>query len=143
MVEYWDDDERSLCKMPYVHREHHSSDDEYVPVTRIMKEYFIEEKERLYASSYTESDNEEIYVEPYSEDSYYDDEDNSSDTYNDNNDDNNHDNNLDNNHDNNSNNSDSYNDDGYGKDNTSNVAKKKKSITDIIDDDVYKKFSYL
>lgn len=122
MVENWDDDERSVCKMPYSYKEHCSSDDEYVPVTSIVRDYFREEKERLYTYStkddVTWDDDDNIYVEPYSEDSFYEDG--------------------------NDNTEDGDNTDDCESDYLSGEKeKKKKSITDIIDDDVYKKFSYL
>lgn len=121
MVENWDDDERSVCKMPYSYKEHCSSDDEYVPVTSIVRDYFREEKERLYTYSTKDDvtwDDDNIYIEPYSEDSFYEDG--------------------------NDNTEDGDNTDDCESDYLSGEKeKKKKSITDIIDDDVYKKFSYL
>lgn len=47
MVAVWDDDERGPHRMPY-NEDNSEKEEEYVPIWKILKEYYDEEKERLY-----------------------------------------------------------------------------------------------
>lgn len=46
MVVVWDDDERGPHKMPYT--DDYEKEEEHVPIWKILKEYYDEEKEKLY-----------------------------------------------------------------------------------------------
>lgn len=51
MVDVWDDDERGPHKMPYNENCKREKEEEYVPIWKILKEYYDEEKEKLYVTS--------------------------------------------------------------------------------------------
>jgi len=51
MVDVWDDDERGPHKMPYNDNCKREKEEEYVPIWKILKEYYDEEKEKLYVTS--------------------------------------------------------------------------------------------
>lgn len=139
MVENWDDDDRSVCKMPYEYPRN-SDCDIYIPITSIITQYYKEENEKLYTTNNQLSESESDYSNGFecpewdandSDDSYYGDcrgdfnEDSkiSDDEYN-------------------SEHSDAlFNNTVVNLEN--NIKDKHKDIVDIIDDSIYKKFSYL
>lgn len=121
MVENWDDDERSVCKMPYENVKEETYE-EYTPVTAIIKQYYKEEDAKL-----CETENEHDYnpYVRYSEDEVEEYSDYSEDG-------------------NTIEEDDDYDEEEVGDDDTSRPKKiRTKNIEDIIDDNIYKRFSYL